>query len=528
MGLLLKQMNQFGATGLNTDGPWSVDPGFLTDGKNFRIQNDQILSNNGLAVWAKRPEFSNTGEFLQVGDFSEGMYLFCTTKGLYSFDGKIWSLLNTVDVADPVSWTSCMNGSIPVVNHPAVGAFYWFPIGHGIALTPLPFNKTKNWDKNLGKSGRIIRSHKNYMFMLGITEVLNGKTQIIEDGYHWSHPSDVNSVPPSWDETDKNFLAGIAQLGGNMGRIIDGRSMRDSFVIYSQTGINLLTESNDIFVWSRTPVTSTTGPIADACVVEVMGNHFILAPDDLLVFDGNAVRSIAQGKIRDQYRAYINPTDWETSYAFKVVATKEVWFCVPGHGFSYPSMAFIYNWVEDAWSQRELPENMTYAIYGPRSRGQTLWESLAELSPPATWETFDAPWGNDSYNPFDETVIGIQLDGTILDCDSQYVGVDSVQGPVISLVRDNLPLGDTVQFTTIVGAYPKIDGVGTVMISLGSHDYPNAPTRWKPAVPFVLGKQRKINVRTTGALHAFKVESVGNCQFTMSGMDIEYAPAGLR
>lgn len=530
MALKLYPIANFGTEGINTDGPWSVDPGYLSDGANFRVQNGMLKTNNGIANWAKKAELRNTGEIVEVGELSQGMYLICTTHGLYSFDGITTSLLNEVAVIDPVRWTSCMNGGIPVVNHPEVGAFYWYPVGHGVPLKPLPFNKEKNWDRNLNKFGNIIRSHKNYMFMLDITEVLDGTTQQIPDGYHWSHPSDINSVPPSWDETDRAFLAGIAQIGGNSGRIIDGLSMRDSFVIYSEHAINLLTESNDIFVWNRTPVINTTGPISDACVVEVMGTHFILCPDDMLMFDGNSVQSIAQGKIRNHFKAYINQKTWRTSYAFKNLAAKEIWFCVPGAGSDYPTLAYIYNWVEQAWSFRDLPENLTYAVYGSRNNdgrgGVTTWKLLSEQDPVPTWETYDAPWGTDTYNPFDETVVGIQLDGTVLDLDSPYIG--QIPVPKTMIMRENFPMENLATFTTIVAAYPKIEGSGDVLITLGSQDYPNAPIRWKPSVVFKTGKQRRVNIRTTGALHAFKIESIGNNQFTMSGIDFEYAPAGLR
>lgn len=526
--LKILPLTDFGASGISSDGPWSTSADYLSDGRNFRIQNGQILSNNGLSKWYYQPSFGGTGEMLPVGTLAQGMYLICATNGIYSFDGQTHSLLNKIVVQDSVSWSSCMNGSIPVINHPEVGAFYWYPIGHGVPLKPLPFDKTKNWDTKLGKSGKIIRSHKNYMFMLNITEVLNGTTQVIQDGYHWSHPSDINSVPPSWDENDKNFLSGIAQIGGNTGAIVDGLSLRDSFVIYSEHGINLLQESGDVFVWNRTPVTSTTGPIADACVVEVEGAHFILCPDDLLMFDGNSLKSIAQGKIRDFYRSYIAQKDYRTSYAFKVTATKEIWFCVPGHGVQYPNLAFIYNWVEGSWSTRELPENLTYAVYGPRSRGITLWKTLKEQVPPPEWQTFDAPWGNDTYNPFDQTVVGVRTDGMVLDCDSQFIGVDSLQGPISFILRENLPFEGLATFTTIVAAYPKISGAGDVKITIGSQDYPGSDIRWQAPVLFKPGAQRRINVRSTGALHAFKVESVGMGQFTMSGIDFEYAPAGRR
>ena len=528
MAIKLFQLSKFGTSGINTDGPWSISPDYLSDGANFRVLNGMIKTNNGLARWAKKTELHDTGIFCPVGPLTDGMYLFCTKTGLYSFDGKTLSQLNALTVSDPELWSIAINGGIPVVNHPDVGAYYWYPIGHGVAMKPLPYNKDKNWDPQLGKSGQIIRSHKNYMFMLNVTEVLNGKTEVIEDGYHWSHPSDINSIPPSWDETDRAFLAGIAQLGGNTGRIIDGLSMRDNFVIYSEHGINLLQESGDVFVWNRTPITSTTGPISSSCVVEVMGLHYILAPEDILVFDGNSVQSIAQEKIREYYKAFIAPDTWQTSYALKVSATKEVWFCVPGRGDAFPTRAFIYNWVEGSWAIRDLPPNVTYATYGQRSRGQTLWSSLAEMDPVPTWKTYDAPWGSDTYSPFDETVIGAQQDGTLLDVDSQFVGSDSLQGPMTFIQRDNFPLETLAEFTTIVAAYPKIEGVGDLKITLGSQDYPNAPIRWRPPVTFRPGKQRKIDVRTTGALHAFRVESIGSGQFTMSGIDFEYAPAGRR
>jgi hypothetical protein len=40
--------------------------------------------------------------------------------------------------------------------------------------------------------------------------------------------------------------------------------------------------------------------------------------------------------------------------------------------------------------------------------------------------------------------------------------------------------------------------------------------------------QRKVDIRSTGAMHAWRVSSIGLGKFSLSGLEIEYQVTGLR
>ena len=65
-------------------------------------------------------------------------------------------------------------------------------------------------------------------------------------------------------------------------------------------------------------------------------------------------------------------------------------------------------------------------------------------------------------------------------------------------------------------------------IQFGSQDYPGAPVRWKPAVVFNPSTDRKIDIRTTGELHAWRFQSIGKIAWKLSGFTIEFERAGVR
>ena len=52
---------------------------------------------------------------------------------------------------------------------------------------------------------------------------------------------------------------------------------------------------------------------------------------------------------------------------------------------------------------------------------------------------------------------------------------------------------------------------------------------WKPEVVFDPNADRKVDIRTTGVLHAYRIIARDvKSDFKISGMDILYVPAGRR
>ncbi len=163
-----------------------------------------------------------------------------------------------------------------------------------------------------------------------------------------------------------------------------------------------------------------------------------------------------------------------------------------------------------------------YAAYGPQQTSIESWDDWAGY-----WNTGKGVWGSRTRTPLDDTVISISPE------DSSMKVLDPIDpsdaGEIKTVIeRTDFPMEDHRQVTTITRVYPHIEGTEPLSIRFGSQDYPGSPVRWKAPVIFDPDTDRKVDVRTTGELHCWKIESIGKGHWTFSGMDIEYALSGAR
>ena len=227
-------------------------------------------------------------------------------------------------------------------------------------LQPLQFDASNTWAAK-GYRCQVMRSHKNFLFAMNLQE---GAVEL-PNAYRWSHPADINGLPASWDETDTAYIAGKDQIGGDKGAIIDGLSLRDAFCIYSESGVSILDYTGGEFIWRLRELSFTTGLFAKNCVVEVKGSHFFLADGDIVTNNGSTLDSIVHNVLRKRLNAKANSTYYDRSFVARNDTLKEIWFCVPEDDSVYPSTAYIYNWKDNSWSIRDLPEGLPSATFGP-------------------------------------------------------------------------------------------------------------------------------------------------------------------
>jgi hypothetical protein len=92
-----------------------------------------------------------------------------------------------------------------------------------------------------------------------------------------------------------------------------------------------------------------------------------------------------------------------------------------------------------------------------------------------------------------------------------------------------MPIGGHEVNTTITRIYPLVEGSSPLQIRVGSAQRAGGPIRWAGDFrTFIPGVDRKIDVRTTGEVHAYEIKSEGMTFFDLTGMDIEYSLAGGR
>ncbi len=518
-------LTNIGLKGLSTDpAPWSLPPEFITSGKNYRIFAGSIETDTGIALWSTAPASFFPGHISRVALAASTFWIVCGRTAVYVWDGTVWSDISSVagyggfGAGDELLWTQCLLGQIPLVNNPQGVPEYWSPQQVAQPLQPLMFDAVNTWAALLYQA-RVLRSHKTFLFALNLVE--SGVE--FPDSYRWSHPADINGLPPTWDETDDAFLAGKASLGGDGGAIIDGRSLRDAFAIYSENAIDILDSTNDEFVWRRRELSSTVGLLSKDGVVEVKGSHFLMSFGDIVRNDGNKIDSIAHNRIRRDYSQRIDVDNYTRAYALRNDNEKEIWFCIPETGEEYANIAYIYNWKDDSWAVKDLPMDIAHSAPGSFAEAAQTWDALLDAE---TWDIQQIIWNTGGASPVNDTIAGVSP------ITEELWFVDPLTAPMddlnFEIERTNFPLGGQRQVTTITRVYPHIEGEVPVLIQFGSQDYNDAPVRWKPAITFNPLTDRKIDVRTTGELHCWKISSIGSGRLKMSGMTIEYSKAGLR
>jgi len=513
-----------GLKGLNTDiAPWDLPPEFLSYGFNFKVYKNSIISTGGYADFGTAPNEFSPGILFPVTAGSSQFWVIAGRTRVYAFDGATWSNITSVagypslGAGDELLWTSCFLGQIPIINNEQHYPEYWAPAQTSQVLQPLPWDATDDWATR-GITAKVVRSHKNFLFALNIQDGAVSQP----DTYRWSTAADINGLPYTWDEADTAAIAGVASLGGESGAIVDGLSLRDSFCIYSEFGIDILDYTGGEFIWSRRELSNSVGLLNKNCVVEVQGVHYFLSNGDVLRNDGTNIESIIRGRIQGQLIDSLASPYYRKAFAVKNQNSKEIWFCMPSKSSTYPSIAFVYNWVDDSWALRDLPVNTSFASYGISPTPTLSWNTIL-----GTWDSQTKTWSSNDNSPLSTAIFGITTSPAAI----KLLEPTSIRnsGDLSAIVeRNNFPHEGINESTTIVKLYPHIKGTSPVSIQVGSQLIPDGPILWKPATMFTPGIDRKIDVRTTGLLHSWRISSVGTGTWEFSGMDIEFENSGVR
>lgn len=523
----LLRISDYAKSGLNSDlMPWDLPASFLTEIRNVRIITGKLSPFGGHSLWVDLPVDFNPGYLMHVGSISGQFWMIPGADAVYVYDGAAFSDISSAggyaSIVNPDFWSGCELAQIPIINHPDHYPEYWPNQSGGTRLELLPWDATQTW-ADVGETCKIMRSHKQFLFALNL--VSGG--QEITDGVRWSSPADIGGIPATWDHLDITNVAGLTNLGGGGGQIIDGLPLRDAFCIYQETGITVFDYIGGQFIWRIRHLSTTVGLISTNALVEVKARHYFIGDGDILVNDGNSIQSLLHNRMRRRFASAIDPDNYANSYIVKNNVASEIWFCVPEAGHTYPNVAYIYNWRDDSISVRDIPE-APFANYGPQDTSPLTWDTIT-----GKWDESIGTWNQGSLTPLNYSIIaatkptGPGTSGELLLLDFP---IDTVVSDFdTNIERISFALEGLDQVTTMTRIYPHMRGPGDVWIQVGSQDHPGSPIRWRAAEKFNADLDRKLDVRTTGELHCFRFFSKGgNVHWDLSGIDIEYQLAGVR
>lgn len=417
-------------------------------------------------------------------------------------------------------WNGGWLNGVLILNNGVDDPQQWAPISAGTKLVAL-----SNWPANT--KAEVIRPFQEFLMALNVTKVsVNYPTMV-----KWSHPADPGSVPPTWDESDATKLAGERSLSSTPGAVVDGLTLGQSFIVYKQDAVFRFDriQTNDIFA-SR-PISSSTGLMAQQCVVEFQPNKhiFLSLSGDVLVTDGLQITSVIDSINR---RALENRMDGQfRSRSLLAVnyKAKEVYVAYPTIGSEYCNQAAVWNWVDSTWSFKDISPTLDIkaGIFSESSVNET-WNSDSQV-----WNADPTPWNQRLSVGSEYKLIGafpqenrLRQVGRGQKLGSVTVYSTSLERQGLSLVgqaRDGTPRNDPNVVKLVTEVYPLMTAPTqmTLNVYVGSQDFPLGPITWAGPYPFDPTTMEKVDCYMEGRYIAVRFESPDEIEWGLVGYGLK-------
>lgn len=402
------------------------------------------------------------------------------------------------------NWNGGVLNSVPVLNNGVNVPQVW-------EYSSSTFENAPGWP--VGLQAKIIRPYKNYLIAMNLTV-----GSVLEPvSIQWSNASDPGFAPTSWALNDTTSESGKAFLADTPGAIVDGRPLRDMFIIYKEDSVYSMRYVGGVFVWQFRQLFNDVGMLSQECVAEFEGKHFVVTAGDVYVHNGVNKQSVIDNRMREYLFSSI---DKAYSTRTRVVADHgrtEMWIYFVGTNSTSGlcDTALIWNWTEDTWTIRDIPEvaHISYGIVDPQTSDN--WQD-----DPLSWNSDTTVWNDRNYNPSKLSILMASPSDTKM----YLVGdVSTFDGTTFTsrIEKNSMYFGDDHNFKSISSVTPHFTGNGVVTAYVGYQKLKSDPIAWKGPFTFNIGVDYKIDCKVVGRYISFKCEIDSDGSWSLNGYTLE-------
>lgn len=411
----------------------------------------------------------------------------------------------------PDRYTGGVLNGVLIMNNGVDAPWYWG--GSGLLL-PLP-----GWQS--GYRARSIRPYKNVAVAIGITKGVDTSPVQFPHMVKWSDPAVPGAVPASWDQNDVTKNAGELDLAEEPSEMVDQLTMGDANIIYKQQSMWSMVPSGDAQVFRFQRLPGDVGALARGCVVNTPMGHVVLTAGDVIMHAGQSPRSIINARLRRWLFSQIDSTNGDMSFVTTNPATNEVLVCFPSLGAVACDKACVWNWVDDVWSVRDLP-NVTYGATGQINYSATqTWDSDNDA-----WDDDVTAWDEDEFSRNQARLLMCTLSPSLVAMDSAATFNGETFVSIAERTGWTLDQPDTVK--VIKGVRLRVNApAGTqIKVQVGSAMQAEDNVTWSAQATYVQGSGA---VETSvfsnaGRFMGLRLTSVGNQPFKVVslGLNVEF------
>lgn len=431
--------------------------------------------------------------------------------------------------------TSCFLGGLSYLNRETHQPL--FKIGSADTYAPLP-----NWPSDT--RCKIMRSYKDQLIALGVTR----SGELYPTLVKWSDFASFNAPPASWDATSTTNSAGENIVNEMEHDIVDGLTLRESFIIYCTASVWSMDYNGGDFIYTFRKIFDECGVINPNCVVQVGSLHYVFDTNDIYVHDAVAPKSIADGKVK---RFIFDAIDYSRSHLCFVThdaRLTEVRFAYPSSDqhVAFPNATTgcnrqaVFNYSTGIWSFYDIP-NLTGQCKGAILSGDD-WDT----KPDATFEDAAGPWlATDGDTARHTLMVGRSDPGMGLSAPRLY-GIDILNGGRMSqpvepeaakpafLERVCIDLDATgknlTQYVNLQAIWPQMSAVraSDTYWQFGASDLVNKEPLWSEEYAFDPEADMKIDINEAGKYLAYRFGCRGTEDFALLGFDCKLVVRGRR
>jgi len=422
--------------------------------------------------------------------------------------------LSTTSYSSGGHWVGDVFGGIPVLTNGVDAPQTLYPATVNDTVIDL-----SNW--TAGHVCRSLKGYRGYLIALNVTKGTTEYPYLVK----WSHQADPGFLPNSWDHTDPTKDAGEQSLSDQGGPIVDGGTLKDSFIIYRENSIYEMRLIGGRFIFNFRKIFDNQGIYSTRCFVEDDGKHCVLTNDDLVLHNGNTMQSIIDSRTRNTlFDTLTSATNNDTTFLAADYGKNEIWVCYPEGSGSFPTKALVYNYRHNTFGYRDLPGTMDINYGVVQNIVDLSWDSDSD-----TWDSDDSVWDANVYDPTKRN---------LLICDTSnrrlFKANDTDQFNAVNytatLERTGLAFGDTSKVKKINRVWPRIEADSGTLITiyLGAQETIGATVVWDSGTQFTVGTDYKIDSQKTGRLLGIRFETKENVAWKLHGYTMDVDQVGSR
>ncbi len=436
----------------------------------------------------------------------------------------------------PTQHTSCNLSDVYYLNREDRVPWYVGRSALG-AMQPLPNVGSKGWDS--AWRCKSLRAFNGQLVAIGMNEGTDFPTTI-----RWSDVTVVGAPPAEWVPSATNS-AGRTTLAEMVNPLIDGMTLRNSFMLYSRDEIWSMEPSLDDNIYNFRRIFTNSGLINKNCIVELEGKHYVFGFDDIFVHDGVQKKSIAEGRVRQYIYRTMNKKFTDRFFTVLNRALNEIMFCyVSGDELvSWPidgsgcNRAAVYNYVSDTWTFYDLPMS-TFAGLANLDNS-LIWGDAND-----SWDLTGGSW-MDKDDGYKRNVMFVGVNSGVLtpkihvleayDTGSTTETVDTVATTGCFARRDSIDLDEIDAelrgWKNIVSIYPQgrvFQAGNPLSFTFGSTVLPDASPVLGDPMTFDGDTDYKLDYRDAGRYLSMLVSYDDYKSFQLGGLDIDVVITGSR